>query len=79
MKYLFYIAIGLDQLINAVLGGLPDETFSSRCYRCRRKQPYKLLKAIIDGLFFWEDQHCYQSYISELNHTQASTEVREWR
>lgn len=29
-KYLYNILIGIDQLANAILGGDPDETISSR-------------------------------------------------
>lgn len=29
-KYLYNILIGIDQLVNALLGGDPDETISSR-------------------------------------------------
>ena len=34
--YLKNIAIAADQSINAVLGGYPDETMSSRIYRKER-------------------------------------------
>lgn len=36
-RYALNIAIGLDQLANAVLAGHPDETLSSRAYRMRLK------------------------------------------
>lgn len=29
-KYFYNILIGIDQLVNAILGGDPDETISSR-------------------------------------------------
>ena len=31
MHYLFGLAIAIDQLVNALLAGDPDETLSSRC------------------------------------------------
>jgi len=31
--YLKNLALGIDQLLNTILGGLPDETLSSRAYR----------------------------------------------
>jgi len=45
--YFFHISISLDQLLNAILGGYPDETISARCWREKR-----LLRYVIDGLFF---------------------------
>ena len=37
MKWFYNILIGLDQLGNAVLGGDPDETISSRIGKLKRK------------------------------------------
>jgi len=34
-KYFWNILISLDQLINTILGGDPDETISSRCAKKR--------------------------------------------
>jgi len=45
----FFILIAFDQLLNAILGGYPDETISARCWREKR-----LLRYVIDGLFFWQ-------------------------
>lgn len=36
MTYLEGVLIALDQFINAILGGWPDETLSSRCWRWSR-------------------------------------------
>lgn len=36
-KYFVNIAIALDQTLNAVLGGDPDETISSRLGKCKQK------------------------------------------
>lgn len=60
------VLISIDQLINARLGGYPDETFSARCWRCRSTPKYKRLVAIINAIFFWQDNHCLQSHISEV-------------
>jgi len=35
--YLHRVLVALDQAANVVLGGLPDETISSRCARHRRR------------------------------------------
>jgi hypothetical protein len=61
------ILIAIDQLINAVFGGYPDETLSARCWRHRYTRKYRILVNIINALFFWQDNHCLESYNSELN------------
>ncbi len=70
------VLIAVDQLGNALLGGWADETLSSRCWRLRAKQPYKTLRAVIDGLFFFEREHCRMSYESERLRLQSPPEVR---
>ncbi|WP_308774957.1 pseudouridine synthase [uncultured Bilophila sp.] len=57
--------IAVDQLINTLLGGWPDETLSSRCYRWAR-----------DGVFFWQREHCKSSYESEREGRQSPLELR---
>lgn len=54
------IAIAIDQLANTLLGGMADETLSARAHRTG-----SVWEPVIDALFFWQDDHCFQSYISE--------------
>lgn len=75
-KYFYKLFIALDQLLNAVLCGYPDETLSSRTYRSAvlesvKKRRWLIAHKFINGLFFWQKDHCYHSYISETerNHT----------
>ncbi|MBU3823469.1 MAG: hypothetical protein H9917_01415 [Candidatus Oceanisphaera merdipullorum] len=65
--WLLRIAIGLDQLLNALLGGDIDETLSSRTYRRARggSKAWQRLELIINRLFFWQTQHCRASYLDE--------------
>lgn len=55
-----------------MIGGYPDETLSARAHRSRAKgQPVWWWTAYaIDLLFFWQDEHCYNAYLSEVNRTQ---------
>jgi len=48
-KYIFHVLIAIDQLLNTILGGYPDESISARCWREQRYARY-----IIDVLFFWQ-------------------------
>ena len=66
------ILIAVDQLANAMIGGWADETLSSRAWREDRRR----LVAFIDFLFFWEENHCEASYISERQRLQLPPEFR---
>lgn len=69
MSYLKNNLIALDQLLNTLLDGSPDETLSSRAYRADKQGKVfgKLFRPIIDTLLFLQDEHCKQSYLSELS------------
>lgn len=58
------VLIAFDQLINALLGGMADETLSARAHRQHRKG-YSTARNAINALFFWQDDHCGMAYASE--------------
>ena len=60
--------IAIDQLANTILGGYADETLSARAWRTENKGKLfgKFFRPIIDIIFFWDPNHCYESYLSEL-------------
>jgi hypothetical protein len=72
------IAIAVDQLLNACLGGWADETLSSRAWRAeqRGRRPGVWLRPLIDAIFFWQPHHCRQSYLSERSGFQLPPEMR---
>lgn len=76
MTYAKKILIALDQLINALLAGWPDETLSSRAFRWEKDGVRLWPRRLIDRLFFWEKQHCFQSYQSEREGRQLPPEFR---
>lgn len=76
MTYGKNLLIAVDQLINSVIGGYCDETLSSRAWRWEKDGVRSWPRRIIDRLFFWEKQHCYQSYISEREGRQLPPELR---
>ena len=65
-RYVLFNLIALDQAINTLFGGYPDETISARSWRCREHKVWWLARKAIDGLFFWQQQHCRAAYLSEL-------------
>ena len=59
------IAIAIDQLVNAMLGGYADETLSARAHRTQSP-----LERYINLIFLWDEDHCRASYLSELERRQ---------
>lgn len=60
------ILIAFDQLCNTLLGGMADETLSARAYRLEKERNRPWPRRIIDAIFFFDPQHCQQSYGSEV-------------
>ena len=76
MTYVKRILIAVDQLLNALFGGWPDETLSSRCWRWSRDRVRAWPLRAVAGLFFWEKEHCRGSYESERLGRQLPPELR---
>jgi len=60
LRYLVNLLLGLDQLINTLLLGHPDETLSSRLGRTVGKERYFWISAFrngVDLLFFFDKGH----------------------
>lgn len=70
------VLIALDQLANTLLAGFADETISSRAYRAFVDGKTRWPMRLIDALFFWQEAHCKESYLSELARTQLPPEMR---
>ena len=64
--YLRNILVGLDQMFNAIFGGDPDETMSSRVYRYKDKN--WCARVVYKCLNWIDPQHCEQSLEPEQNH-----------
>ncbi|MGX2969246.1 DNA helicase UvrD [Ursidibacter sp. B-7004-1] len=82
-KWVYHVVIGLDQFINAILGGAADETLSSRTYRGavlsqKPKRKWQVMHRTIETLFFWEKgKHCQMAYESELSRKQYPSAFRQ--
>ncbi len=75
--YLLNLLIALDQFIGALLlGNEADMTISAQAWlwhlQGKRDWPYRL----IDGLLFWDRNHCEESFRSEKERKQVPKEVR---
>ena len=76
-QYIFNNLIAIDQLINALIKGHPDETMSSRCYRNAQKYWYARwgMKALDFVFRPWGPDHCKTAYESELTRKHNFPEV----
>lgn len=81
MKYSYFIRVllAIDQLLNTLIGGSPDETLSAASYRMNRDGRFwGFLMHPIDLLFFWQGpNHCRNAYLKELARTQYPTEYQK--
>lgn len=75
-KWLEQVAIAIDQLINALLGGWADETMSSYAHRLRIEKNITWVECVIDALFFWQEDHCKTAYESEQARKHFPPELR---
>jgi len=75
--YLHQLAVAIDQVLNALLGGWADETLSARAYRLS-KNSYRwvLVRSFIDLVFFFENNHCAVAYESEQERRHLPVEYR---
>ena len=77
MTYFHKVGLGIDQLINALLGGYPDESLSARAYRWDRDGKRSWPKKIINLIFFWMNDHCRSAYHCEQELRHMPLEYRE--
>lgn len=73
----FQFLIAVDQVFNTIAGGWADETLSARAYRCSDKSHWRVARKMIDGLFFWQKEHCRDAYLIETNRQQLPPEYRK--
>lgn len=72
------IAIAIDQTTFCLVtlgGSNPDETLSAAAWRweVQGKWPGIILRPLIDTILFFDKEHCFESYLSELNRKQLPT------
>ena len=69
-QYLLNVAIAVDQTLNALRGGSPDETLSAAAWRTEQKGRWlgRVFRPLIDLVFgVFEKDHCRKSFESERN------------
>lgn len=77
MSYLSQVGLALTRLGNALLGGLAEESMSSRAWRMelRDKLWGRIARPFIDWLFglFGRPDHCMLAYLSDRNKPELPT------
>lgn len=78
MKQILQILIALDQLFNTLLCGYADETLSARAWRTEQSGRIlgRIFRPLIDLLFFFDSNHCYKAYLSEIQKRQFPRQYR---
>ncbi len=72
MKYPVRVLLSIDQTLNTILGGNPDETFSARAHRKGWKRTEKFINWL-----FQDPDHCAAAYVSEMRGTQNAPDYRK--
>jgi hypothetical protein len=60
-KYFERVGIALSVLLNVMLGGYSNQTFSARNHEWKRRGKPNLVWTI-DRIFFWDSDHCLRSW-----------------
>lgn len=78
MSYPVRVLLAIDQLVTALLGGWPDESLSSYAWRLERqgKLGGKIFRPIIDAIFWWDPNHCFNAMMAERGMRQLPPEFR---
>jgi hypothetical protein len=63
MTQFFHFLVALDRLANTLFLGDFRETLSSRAHRAHRDgKPWGWLRNVINCMFFWQADHCFEAY-----------------
>lgn len=78
MRRLTHIGDALSQLGNVTLLPRPDDTnanesISGRSYR----EGWKVAQWMINALFFWQNDHCKQAYLKDVERAKALIQKHE--
>lgn len=62
LKYLERVGIAFSVLLNVILGGSSNQTFSARNYGWKKAGKLNIVW-LIDFLIFWDKDHCLHSWL----------------
>lgn len=62
LRYIKRVLIATSILVNVILGGPSNQTFSARNHDWKKNSKYNLVW-LIDFLVFWDADHCMMSWL----------------
>jgi hypothetical protein len=66
-QYLINLSVLFSQAVNVIIfSGHPDQTVSARAHLSQHKRKWRIARKVINGIFFWQEDHCYTSYKADL-------------
>ena len=75
-EYILNLLISFDQFVNVIFLGQPDETISSRAWRCKDVNSFwSVMHSLINKLFFFQKDHCHKAYLAELERKHITTTI----
>ena len=66
-RYFHNLAVSIDQLANTLLAGYPDETLSSRSYRCRNNNKFWRYCMNFINFIFFDKNHCFEAFQKDID------------
>jgi len=76
LRWLEQTVIAIDQLANAIIGGMADETLSARSHRNKHKTGWNRFRKVLNLMFFWQEDHAAEAFASEKNRRHLPYEYR---
>lgn len=64
--YLVRCMAWISQGFNLLIGGHHDQTVSARAYIKRYNLVWGFVYRIINMIFFWQEDHCFESHLDDL-------------
>lgn len=62
IKYFNRVLLSFSILLNTILGGSTNQSFSARNWELKKAKKLNLVW-LIDFIFFWQPNHCQDSYV----------------
>ena len=76
IRYFLRVGIALSVLLNVLLGGPSNQTLSARNYALKRVGKPNIVW-LIDSIFFWDKDHCMNSWLYWFLHRNMHLEILE--
>lgn len=67
LRYVKNLLVSIDQLINTIIGGWPDETLSARAYRLSESSKWWRRAEIVINILFLNPRHCQHAFEREID------------